>query len=205
MPAVERTNQSWMTDLTAGSHTSATAQSDLLQLIRRGLTKILGRNKSIDHDTLDDFTQEAVVRILKNLDTFRGDSRFTTWAMAIAVRVAFTHLRSAQWRRRPVPVSSQDQDRHADFTARDHPPEDLLQRKMIVDMMYRVIREKLTPRQSQALLAELNGEPQAVIAQRLGIKRNALYKLTHDARKRLKQEISAAGVTEAEVRDSFGL
>ncbi|MDH4136346.1 MAG: hypothetical protein OEW09_06480, partial [Anaerolineae bacterium] len=38
------------------------------------------------------------VKILDGLDSFRGESRFTTWAQKIAVRVAFTELRRHRWR-----------------------------------------------------------------------------------------------------------
>lgn len=47
---------------------------------------------------MEDFAQEAAIRVLSRLDGFRGDSRFTTWAVAVAVRVAFTELRRARWR-----------------------------------------------------------------------------------------------------------
>ncbi len=35
--------------------------------------------------------------MLGGLATVRGDSRFTTWAVTVAVRVAFTELRRAKW------------------------------------------------------------------------------------------------------------
>ena len=52
--------------------------------------------------------------------------------------------------------------------------------------MYEIIRSELTEKQRTALLAELKGMPQDEIAKHLGSNRNALYKLTHDARRRLK-------------------
>jgi hypothetical protein len=45
--------------------------------------------------------------------------------------------------------------------------------------------------------------PQAELAARLGLNRNALYKLGHDARQKLKRGLLAAGVTEDDVRDVF--
>jgi RNA polymerase sigma-70 factor (ECF subfamily) len=47
--------------------------------------------------------------------------------------------------------------------------------------------------------------PQAEIAAQMGLTRNALYKLTHDARKNLKRGLEAAGIGEDEVRETFGL
>ena len=45
-----------------------------------------------------DFAQEALIKITANLDSFRGESRFTTWAQKIAVNVALTELKRKRWR-----------------------------------------------------------------------------------------------------------
>ncbi len=37
---------------------------------------------------VEDFVQEALLKILDNLASFRGDSKFTTWAQKIAVNFA---------------------------------------------------------------------------------------------------------------------
>ena len=59
--------------------------------------------------------------------------------------------------------------------------------------MYRIIAMDLTEKQRTALLAEFKGMPQEEIGRRMGSNRNAVYKLTHDARKRLKQGLESAG------------
>ena len=65
--------------------------------------------------------------------------------------------------------------------------------------MERVIERDLTEKQRAALLAELKGMPQADIARHLSSNRNAVYKLTYDARKRLRRGLEAAGYGGAEV------
>ncbi len=69
--------------------------------------------------------------------------------------------------------------------------------------MYELIRQELTERQRNALYAELKGVPQDEIARHLGCKRNAIYKLTHDARKRLKRGLEAAGYQVDDIRAAF--
>ncbi len=64
--------------------------------------------------------------------------------------------------------------------------------------------EDLTEKQRQTLLAELNGMPQEEIGRRMGSNRNAVYKLAHDARKRLKQGLEAAGYTVADMESALG-
>ncbi len=66
-----------------------------------------------------------------------------------------------------------------------------------------VIDEKLTERQKRVLLAELQGMPQAEIALQLNMNRNALYKLSHDARLRVKVHLEASGLSAGDVLWAF--
>jgi RNA polymerase sigma-70 factor (ECF subfamily) len=74
-----------------------------------------------------------------------------------------------------------------------------MERRAILESMQRVLEDQLTYRQRTALLAEMKGMPQDEIARHLGSNRNAIYKLTHDARKKLKQGLEAAGYSSADV------
>jgi RNA polymerase sigma-70 factor (ECF subfamily) len=75
----------------------------------------------------------------------------------------------------------------------------------IIALMHRVMERDLTERQRFLLVAELNGVPQAELCTRLSLNRNALYKLSHDARQKLKQGLLATGVTEDDVREVFAI
>ena len=46
----------------------------------------------IDHDDADDVTQESFIKIWRNLDKFRGDSKLYTWLYRIATNEALTFL-----------------------------------------------------------------------------------------------------------------
>jgi RNA polymerase sigma-70 factor (ECF subfamily) len=78
-------------------------------------------------------------------------------------------------------------------------------RQAVLAEMHRVIETELTDRQRQALVAEFKGMPQAEIAARMGLTRNALYKLTHDARQNLKRGLEAAGIDGDGVREALDL
>jgi RNA polymerase sigma-70 factor (ECF subfamily) len=59
------------------------------------------------------------------------------------------------------------------------------------------IRTVLTPRQRQVLVAvALEDVPIDVLAERLGSNRNALYKMLHDARRRLRAHVAGSGYLE---------
>jgi RNA polymerase sigma-70 factor (ECF subfamily) len=49
-----------------------------------------------DDELARDFTQETFIRAFQRLDTFRGDSRLSTWLHAIATTVALNGLRKVK-------------------------------------------------------------------------------------------------------------
>ncbi len=172
-----------------------------VELVRGLRGALAGRaGGGFDPAAIEDFAQDALVKILGNLDSFRGESRFTTWAQKIAVRVAFTELRRKQWR----DVSLQDLVARHDATkirldtlADPLPtPEQSMSRQVELAMLERFIVEELTDRQRQALVAvEIEEMPLEEAARRMGTNRNALYKLLHDARRRLKRRMMAEGIS----------
>jgi len=54
--------------------------------------------RGADEDHCEDFAQEALLRVRERLGGFRGESRFTTWALSIATRIAFDDLRHKRWK-----------------------------------------------------------------------------------------------------------
>lgn len=84
-----------MTELRTAGFEGDVARRDLQAALVAALRRALsGRNAA----EVEDFAQDAMLRILGSLDTFRGDSRFLTWACSIAIRVAMSELRKARWR-----------------------------------------------------------------------------------------------------------
>src|SRR5829696_784484 len=92
----ERTNEQWLADLRGPNPDAALA--DLYDLLASGLRAALGRHAGGIEANVADFAQEALIRITSNLDSFRGESRFTTWAQKIAMNVALTELKRKRWR-----------------------------------------------------------------------------------------------------------
>ena len=199
----EWTNEDWLRSL-GGVNADEAAVAELREVLRRGLCRALAGRAAADDGFMEDMTQEGVLKVLGGLSTFRGDSRFTTWAITVAVRVAFTELRRARWR--DVSLDRLVEDAPARLPAAspaDDPSQDAQQ--AILAVMHRVIESDLTDRQRQALVAELRGMPQAEIAAQMGLTRNALYKLTYDARQSLKRGLEVAGISGDEVRVTFDL
>lgn len=154
----------------------------------------------MDESFLEDCVQDALLRILDRLDQFEGRSQFVTWCTSIGIRLALGQLRRSQWK----DVSLEDVTADADFSVNlavdtDCPPHVRTQRQALLDALQDAIAHELTDRQRTALLSELKGMPQDEIAGHLHSNRNAIYKLTHDARKKLKKRLEAAGYTAEDV------
>jgi len=75
---------------------------------------------------------------------------------------------------------------------------------MLLSTLRRIIATELTDRQRQALVAaRFHGMPLEEVARRMGTNRNALYKLLHDARQRLKKRMMAEGLSPQAVLAAF--
>jgi RNA polymerase sigma-70 factor (ECF subfamily) len=193
-----------MHDLRACGLVQAEAITDLRGLLLRGLAKSFQARGDIDQAFLEDVVQQALVHILDHLDQFQGRSRFTTWAMAITVRLAMSALRRKRWQDVSLESMTEPIER-ALALDRDHTtsPAQHAEQHAIVETLRRLIDEALTDTQWMAMTAELGGMPLEEIARRMGSNVNAVYKLLHDARKRLKHGLETAGYTAEDVRSAF--
>ena len=196
----ERTNAQWLAELQGPNPNEALA--DLYDLLVRGLRAALGGRAGAN---IEDFAQEALLKITNNLDSFRGESQFTTWAKKIAMNVALTELKRRRWR----DVSLQELLARHQRTGRgladlQLTPEQVAFQNIVLAEVRGIIDNELTDRQREAVVAViLEGMPIAEVARRMGTNQNALYKLLHDARKKLKLRMEAVGLPPQEVLAAF--
>lgn len=210
--ASDRTNEEWLTALNGTPDPQAV--TDLRDLLLRGLRYALKQHYHVTESDLEDFVQDALVRILDNVGSFRGESKFSTWAQKIAIRVAFSELRRKRWENIPlqelIPEGAANNDSGdaspLDWIASLEPtPERRVTQGSLRAMLARLIRDELTDLQRQALVAVVLHEvPIEEVARRMDTNRNALYKLLHDARQRMKLRLESQGVTVEDVLEDFG-
>lgn len=200
---MSRDNDRWVLELSQNGMPREAALADLRDALYRNLRKALS-SRTVDEAFIEDTVQIALMRVLDKLAQFEGRSKFVTWATSIAIHIAFAELRTARWKN----VSLNALVEQADFVTdravdASLSPDALAQQRSILDEMHYVIENQLTLRQKNALLAELKGMPQEEIARQLGSNRNAVYKLTHDARKKLRSALETAGHTADDVAMAF--
>ncbi len=205
---VDRSNEEWFEDLRSDGPKKEAALGDLRATIQAGLpyalSNYLSPNNPQFQPLTEEVTQETLLRVLDHLDTFEGRSRFTTWVQKIAVRIALTELRRRRWRDFSLDSLVEENEEGVSFPSLmidpAPNPDALTQQSDILQRVGRLIDEELTEKQRQALVATMiEGVPLEEVARRMNMKRNALYKLLHDARLRLKNKMANEGLTTEDI------
>lgn len=193
----DRSNAEWLADLAAEGPALDGALRDLRPILLRALHVTLAPRVDRGADALaDDLVQDALLQVRDRAGQFRGDARFTTWAQKVAVHLAFSELRRKRWEDVPLDAIV------ADPPSAPEPAADVTMANAEAAALVRsLIASELTERQSTALQAYLGGMPMEQIAEKLDTNRNALYKLLHDARLRLRKAFEARGLTPDDLLD----
>lgn len=210
---IARDNQTWLADLRESGeqrdHALADLRTTLLRILPGTLARWLSPATGHFDAFLEDVIQETLVRVIDRLDTFEGRSQFTTWVYKIAIRIALNELRHRKWKE--ISLDGLEESNEPDempserFASSDPHPESVLERKDAMKLVKRIFEEELTPRQRAAMMAvNVKGAPMEEVARRMGTNRNALYKMMHDARLRLKGRLEREGLRTEELLDMFG-
>jgi RNA polymerase sigma-70 factor (ECF subfamily) len=215
---LDRSNDEWLAALrSADPVIQSPAIEDLRQRLQRGIFYYLSRERSdlssISNNELtqmaQDMAQDATLRVLDNLNTFRGDSLFTTWATRIAVRVAISDLRRARYRDYSLDDLTADGDLLPNASINlmgelPPQPERAAERAEALSRLDQTLQDSLTERQYQALMAvAVDGVPLEIVAEKMKTNRNALYKLVHDARRKLRVALEEQGLSTEYVLNLF--
>jgi RNA polymerase sigma-70 factor (ECF subfamily) len=134
---------------------------------------------------------DAFVAVMRKLDTCRGESRFSTWAYKFALYEAAVRVRRRAWQDREVVLDPERWPTVGDRRA--GPAEHHAQRELLAAIRA-LIDTELSARQREVLVAlTIQDIPIDVLADQLHCTRGALYKTLHDARRRLRTLLAAAG------------
>lgn len=209
---LKRTNEQWMDDLRTEGESQEAALADLREIILTGLPYALSKWLPSDDPRFlslaEEVAQDTLLRVLDRLETFEGRSQFTTWVHKIAVRIALTELRRKRWEN--VSLENLVDGEESPPLARllldpqAATPERIVEGTDLMDRLKRIIMEELTDKQRQAMVAvAIKGMPLEEVARRMGTNRNALYKLMHDTRLRLKRRMAQEGLTPGDILSVF--
>jgi RNA polymerase sigma-70 factor, ECF subfamily len=200
-PPLDRESREWLRALRfrGPARDDAVARLHAL-LLRAARFEVARRRHSLPHlrgDDLDDLAHQAaddaLVSVLARLDSFRGASRFTTWAYKFALLEAAVRLRKSAWQGREIPLEPEEWSL---FSGEGLEPDAEAEQSELLAAVRSGIDDVLTPHQRRVLVAlALNGVPIDVLADRLGTTRGALYKTLHDARRKLRKHLQDCGLS----------
>ena len=212
-----RTNSEWLHDLTASGSRQEAALADLRDLLFRAALYFFSRSpgdvQGLDREEItqraEDCAQDALIAVLDQLPTFRGDSQFSTWAFKFAINKALMTARRERWKGASFDelVSSAEGDFQqwkVQGQEEGHTPEQSALQAEVRNVLLEVIEHDLSDKQRQVVIMMVFHEvPLDEMVRLLGSNRNAVYKLLHDARRKLKSGLQARGFTAGEMLTLF--
>lgn len=179
------------------------AISELRAVLLRGLSKGLNHRYGKPFQA-EDVVQDALMKVLSSLDQFEGRSKFTTWAMTIAMRLGIRELRRKYHQDVSMEVFDASDGLAMRVAVIDEPRlANTESRAKVLGILQQVIDSELTDKQQRVTHAFLSGFATDEIADQMSMNRNAVYKLIHDARQKIKNGFARAGMAGHEVLDAL--
>jgi len=207
-PSLDASSGAWLAALRASGPERDCALSKLHALLLRAARHEAYRRRPSLPDPvardLDDLAlqaaDDALLSISGKLDDFRGDSRFTTWAYVFAIYEVSSKMRRHAWRGRRLNLDDDQWRRLPDRLASpDHQAED----RELLRALREAIATQLTTRQREVFIAAaLNDVPIDVLAERMESTRGALYKVLHDARRKLRACLEQQGFGRPQLKET---
>ena len=213
-----RSNQEWLNELRSSGPVQEAAIVDLRDLLLRAALYFFSRNigdfQGLGQEEIlqraEDCAQDALITVMNHLSDFRGDSKFSTWAYKFAINIAMMAARRERWKAVSLDeFGAADEINFVERLVHDTEgagPEISAMQVEVQRVLQKVIEQDLTEKQRQVLvLMVIHDVPLDEVVRHLGSNRNAVYKLLHDARRKLKMELIAHGFEVAEMLTLFGL
>jgi RNA polymerase sigma-70 factor (ECF subfamily) len=179
-PGPDAESLAWVDALSGRGHRREAAIGRLHALLLRAARFEIARRRSAfgagDARELDDLAtqaaDDALMAVMAKLGTYRGASRFTTWAYKFALLEAGVKVRRRAWQERELPLEA---DGWAQLADRRASPDGDAETAELLGAIGDAIAAQLTAHQRMVLVAiTLNDVPIDVLAQRLGTTRARL-------------------------------
>lgn len=199
---IDYSNEEWVEALKPPPEEVAIHQlrKHLVKGLKASLYKYVDRDLD---DFVEDIAQDSLLKILDKWDTFRGESKFTTWAMKVAVREGYSELRKKRYNDISLQQYSKHDPDEKDVVEIEHEqaqPDQQAHESMILQKIMQMMEEELTDKQKKVIQHLMIDQiPMTVVAEMMDSNRNAIYKLVHDARLKLKNRLEVEGIDPEEL------
>jgi RNA polymerase sigma-70 factor, ECF subfamily len=198
----EQESASWVRALTGHGSEHDAAVTELHALMLRVCRSEVNRRSGqlgVTGPELEDLAfqaaADATMSVTAKVSSFRGDSRFTTWAYKFAVFEVSTKIGRHFWMTRTTPFEVEDWDRLPDRLGID--PAGNAQHRQLIDAVRAAVDQELSDRQRHVFVAlVVQAIPLDALVAQTGSTRNALYKTMFDARRKIRLYLVTNGYLE---------
>lgn len=171
------------------------------ELLRRHYDRIYAICRRIAGNDADaaDATQEALMAIVRGLDRFDGNAKFSTWSYRVATNACLDELRRRK--RRPTPT---DMDEHADWSTQTADVEagNFDDRMVERDAMAQALAELPDDFREPVVLRDVGGLDYSEISQQLGIPPGTVRSRIARGRAKLAEILAAGNQNDPDERPS---
>lgn len=130
----------------------------------------------------EDITQEVFIRLFRKIDSFRGDSAFSSWLYRLAMNVCINHLKKEKkYRERILNELSNSQNQNTSFAKGEKPTFDM---KPYLEKAIRALPEGY---RAVFVLYQIEGYGHREIARMLNISEGTSKSQLHKARLELRK------------------
>jgi RNA polymerase sigma-70 factor (ECF subfamily) len=199
-PALDEASAEWISVLSTSGPECDAGLATLHDLLLRVAVYELRRREptsKVGGAELDDLAHQAaadaMIAILDKLDTFRGESRFTTWVYRFVVLEVSNKLGRHYWRRHPATaLEAEDWEQLPDRVGLN--PGEHAEHAELIGAVRRAVEEELTDHQRRLFtMIVIDGLPMDAVVDRLGVTRGAVYKVVFDARRKIQAYLVGNG------------
>jgi len=200
---VRRNNAEWLEALRGSGKAQQEALLDLREYLvrtvfvylRDGRTDLISLSTDTLYEMAEDYAQNALLNIQDNLERFRGDAQFTTWAYRFVINEAAADLRRRRYREFSwEDISGQETAVFSPLLVPETSvdPEIRAEREEWIAFLRQILESDLNEKQRLAFLGVyFQDRSLQEMAEKLETTPNNLYKMLHDARKKIKARLLA--------------
>ena len=157
--------------------------SDLNELVDRHLERVrrLVFEMVLDDTVADDCTQEVFLRVVRGLNSFRGNAQFSTWLYRVTMNTVYSYLK----RQRPVAPLEETSEPRSSGAA----PDEASMQSELVGEIEAAVRDLSPKLRAAIVLTSLHHKSPQEAAQIEGCTAGTMYWRIHEARKQLKHTL----------------
>ena len=146
-----------------------------------------------DRQEAEDISQEVFITVFKSIDSFRGESKFSTWLFRISTNLCKNRLkylrRRARDRTQPLDKTPPGEMNHTPLAPAPVTPDKVAQGRQLEAALQTAVRELDEEHRVLIVLRDLQGLPYSEISEITGLNQGTVKSRLHRARVALKNKV----------------